>query len=62
MGAVYRFTHNHWNYERVYAEMKSYDFYTRFGHGAMKQYVEDYWSHMQAASNATNAVTTKTSN
>jgi protein tyrosine/serine phosphatase len=62
MGAVYRFTHDHWNYDQVYAEMKSYDFYTRFGHGAMKQYVEDYWSQMQAASNAAKAVTTKTTN
>ena len=62
MGAVYRFTHNHWNYERVYAEMKSYDFYTRFGHGAMKQYVQDYWQQMQAASDASRAVTTKASN
>src|SRR5882724_5453006 len=33
MGAVYRFNHNHWSYEQAYAEMKSYDFYTRFGHG-----------------------------
>jgi len=53
MGAVYRFTHDHWNYDQVYAEMKSYDFYTRFGHGAMKKYVEDYWSQVQTAPNAT---------
>ena len=43
VGAVYRFNHDHWNYEQAYAEMKAYDFYTRFGHGAMKQFVEDYW-------------------
>jgi protein tyrosine/serine phosphatase len=49
MGAVYRFTHNHWSYDQVYAEMKSYDFYTRWGHGAMKQYVQDYWQQMQTA-------------
>lgn len=47
MGAVYRFTHNKWNYDQVYAEMKQYDFYTRFGHGAMKDYVQDYWQHLQ---------------
>jgi len=47
MGAVYRFNHDEWNYERVYAEMKNYDFYTRFGHGAMKTYVEDYWHELQ---------------
>lgn len=49
MGAVYRFTHNKWNYDQVYAEMKQYDFYTRFGHGAMKDYVQDYWKQMQTS-------------
>jgi protein tyrosine/serine phosphatase len=47
IGAVYRFNHDHWNYDQVYAEMKTYDFYTRFGHGAMKQFVEDYWHQRQ---------------
>ena len=27
--------------------MKDYDFYTRFGHGAMKKFVEDYWQQIQ---------------
>jgi protein tyrosine/serine phosphatase len=48
IGAMYRFNHDGWNYDRVYEEMKSYDFYTRFGHGAMKKYVEDYWHRIQA--------------
>ena len=43
MGAVYRFTHDRWNYDQVYAEMKQYDFYSRWGHGPMKQFVKDYW-------------------
>jgi protein tyrosine/serine phosphatase len=42
MGAVYRFNHYNWNFDQVYAEMKKYDFYTRFGHGEMKKFVEDY--------------------
>jgi len=42
MGAVYRFNHYGWDYDQVYAEMKKYDFYTRFGHGEMKKFVEDY--------------------
>ena len=42
MGAVYRFNHYGWNFDQVYAEMKKYDFYTRFGHGEMKKFVEDY--------------------
>jgi protein tyrosine/serine phosphatase len=54
MGAVYRFTHYKWNYDQVYAEMKQYDFYTRFGHGAMKDYVQDYWKNMQTPTNGAN--------
>ena len=42
MGAVYRFNRYNWNFEQVYAEMKKYDFYTRWGHGDMKKFVEDY--------------------
>ena len=42
MGAVYRFNHYGWDFDQVYAEMKKYDFYTRFGHGEMKKFVENY--------------------
>jgi protein tyrosine/serine phosphatase len=49
MGAIYRFNHDHWNFDQVYDEMKSYDFYTRFGHGNMKKYVEDYWQRIQTS-------------
>lgn len=42
MGAVYRFNNYHWNFDQVYAEMKNYDFYTRWGHGNMKKFVEEY--------------------
>src|SRR5437588_9347969 len=42
MGAVYRFNVNHWNLDQAYTEMKDYDFYTRFGHGDLKTFVEDY--------------------
>jgi protein tyrosine/serine phosphatase len=50
MGAVYRFNHDEWNYDNAYEEMKNYDFYTRFGHGPMKKYVEDYWQRVQTKS------------
>lgn len=50
MGAVYRFNVNHWTYDQAYAEMKDYDFYTRFGHGDLKKYVEDYAQRMQGNS------------
>jgi protein tyrosine/serine phosphatase len=46
MGAMYRFNHDGWNYDSAYEEMKNYDFYTRFGHGALKKYVEDYWQRL----------------
>ena len=49
MGAVYRYQNYHWNFDQVYAEMKQYDFYTSMGHGAFKDFVKDYYDHMQAA-------------
>jgi protein tyrosine/serine phosphatase len=42
MGAVYRFNHYGWDFDQVYAEMKKFDFYTRWGHGDMKKFVQDY--------------------
>ena len=42
MGAVYRFNKYNWNFDQVYSEMKNYDFYTRWGHGDMKKFVEEY--------------------
>ena len=56
-GAVYRFNHYNWNYDQVYAEMKKYDFYTRWGHGDMKKFVQDY-----AASFTNKNATVPTSN
>ena len=56
-GAVYRFNHYNWNYDQVYAEMKKYDFYTRFGHGDMKKFVQDYAASFQNKA-ATAAVST----
>ena len=53
MGAVYRFNQYNWNYDQVYAEMKKYDFYTRWGHGDFKKFVQDYAaSHQQKATAA----------
>ncbi len=59
VGAVYRFNVNHWNYDQVYAEMKDYDFYTRFGHGDLKTFVEDYAKRMPAHATSTAAAATK---
>jgi protein tyrosine/serine phosphatase len=48
MGAVYRFNHDHWNYDQVYAEMKQYDFYTSNGHGKQLDFVQSYWQQILA--------------
>jgi protein tyrosine/serine phosphatase len=56
MGAVYRFSHYRWNFDQVYAEMKDYDFYTRFGHGKLKDFVQDY--ALQSQNNAITATAT----
>ena len=48
MAAVYRFNHDHWNYDQAYAEMLQYDFYTSNGHGKQLTFVQDYWQQIQA--------------
>lgn len=47
MGAVYRFQFYNWNFDQVYKEMKQYDFYTSWGHGAFKDFVKDYYAQKQ---------------
>ena len=46
MTAIYRLTKDGWNAEQAVAEMKKYDFERGFGHGALKDYVYDYYSEM----------------
>jgi len=57
MGAVYRFNHYNWNYDQVYAEMKKYDFYTRWGHGEMKKFVKDYADNFPTKQTVTTVIT-----
>jgi protein-tyrosine phosphatase len=59
MGAVYRFEKYGWGYDQVYAEMKQYDFYTSWGHGDFKTFVEDYAQKMQARHTAPAATAVK---
>jgi protein tyrosine/serine phosphatase len=62
MGAVYRYEFYGWNFDQVYNEMKQYDFYTSWGHGAFKDFVKDYYGRkhtnlqITADSNQGNAV------
>lgn len=58
-GAIWRFTRYGWDYDRVYREMKNYDFYTRWGHGEMKTFVKDYAAKL-AAQRTTPAAETST--
>ncbi|MFN0107985.1 MAG: fused DSP-PTPase phosphatase/NAD kinase-like protein [Blastocatellia bacterium] len=46
MIAVYRMKIQGWDVERAYDEMKDYDFYTRWGHKAMKKFVFDYYREL----------------
>lgn len=62
MGAIYRFNVNHWSYDQAYAEMKDYDFYTSWGHGGQKKYVEDYWARIHANGVSAAAAAAGTSN
>lgn len=55
IGAVYRFNHYGWNYDQAYAEMKKYDFYTRWGHGAMKKFVKEYATNFPSKSTSAEA-------
>jgi protein tyrosine/serine phosphatase len=57
MGAVYRFNHYKWDFEQVYSEMKKYDFYTRWGHGDFKKFVQDYAENIQKAATVTATAT-----
>ncbi len=61
MGAVYRYTKYGWNFDQVYAEMKKYDFYTSWGHGDFKTFVEDYWQHIQTNGTTSAAAAATTS-
>ncbi|HSS20516.1 MAG TPA: tyrosine-protein phosphatase [Pyrinomonadaceae bacterium] len=60
MGAAYRYQFYNWNFDQVYAEMKKYDFYTTWGHGAFKDFVQDLYKKPEA--NAASAETAGTPN
>jgi hypothetical protein len=39
-------THDGWNANQAYDEMKRYDFTSGMGHGVLKDYVYEYYSQM----------------
>ena len=46
MTAIYRMTHDGWDADRAYQEMKQYGFERGFGHGSLKDYIYDYYSRL----------------
>lgn len=46
-GAIYRFERYGWDYDKVYAEMKNYDYSSWPVHYNIKQYVVDYSKQMK---------------
>ena len=45
MTAVYRINHDGWTADQAFKEMKDFDFNYGFGHGALKDFVFDYYSN-----------------
>lgn len=45
LAAIYRMSHDGWNADKAYAEMKQYHYGRGVGHGAMKSCVYDYSRH-----------------
>jgi tyrosine-protein phosphatase SIW14 len=43
MSAIYRIEKDGWDYAKAFDEMKKFDFNYGFGHGALKEYVSDYY-------------------
>jgi protein tyrosine phosphatase (PTP) superfamily phosphohydrolase (DUF442 family) len=49
IGAMYRYNKYGWDYDQVYREMKNYDYYSRWGHGSIKDYVREYYDKIKLA-------------
>lgn len=49
IGAMYRYNKYGWDFDQVYREMKNYDYYSRWGHGAIKDYVREYYDKVKLA-------------
>lgn len=47
MTAVYRMSRESWTASQAYDEMKQYEFGKGFGHGALKDYVYDYYAQIE---------------
>ena len=55
MTAIYRLTHDGWNADQAFLEMKKYDFDYGFGHTPLKRFVYDYYSTIDSNSVVVNS-------
>jgi protein tyrosine/serine phosphatase len=46
MTAIYRMSHDGWDADQAYQEMKQYGFERGFGHSSLKDYIYDYYSRL----------------
>jgi protein tyrosine/serine phosphatase len=60
MTAVYRMTRDGWTADRAYQEMKQYRFESFFGHPTLKNFVYDYYAHIDHSNIAENQPATET--
>jgi protein tyrosine/serine phosphatase len=52
LGAAYRYTKSGWDYDKVYKEMKNYNFSAGLFHGGYKSFVEDWGKKVAAEKTA----------
>ena len=57
IGAIYCFNRYGWDFTQAYKEMKNYDYYSRWGHSAIKDYVQEYYGLMKTAKAAVKVTT-----
>jgi protein tyrosine/serine phosphatase len=48
VGAIYRLEKYGWDYDKAYAEMKNYEYYSGMFHRKIKGYVKDYFERHEA--------------
>ena len=55
MGAVYRANHDGWDYDKIYTEMKNYQFSAGLFHGALKSFAQKHADRMATERSANTA-------
>jgi tyrosine-protein phosphatase SIW14 len=55
MTAIYRITHDRWNADKAFEEMKQFKYYAFGGHGSLRDYVYNFFRDFSLAFSATPA-------